>query len=54
MMVSCADSAKHVNHSNDPNLLDTPDVHTRNWIKEYHQGNNVIQNVFLANLGEMY
>ncbi|HUH96014.1 MAG TPA: SET domain-containing protein [Anaerolineales bacterium] len=50
MMVLCADNAKHVNHSDDPNLLDTPDGSQEIAAREIAAGEELTCNYFSCDL----
>jgi len=50
MMVLCADNAKHVNHSDDPNLLDTPDGSQEYAAQDIAAGEELTCNYFISDL----
>jgi len=50
MMVLCADNAKHVNHSDDPNLLDTPDGLREYAARDIAAGEELTCNYFISDL----
>lgn len=50
MMVLCADNAKHVNHSDDPNLLDTPDGSQEYAARDIAVGEELTCNYFISDL----
>ena len=50
MMVLCADNAKHVNHLDDPNLLDTPDGLREYAARDIAAGEELTCNYFISDL----
>ena len=50
MMVLCAANAKHVNHSDDPNLLDTPDGLREYAARDIAAGEELTCNYFISDL----
>jgi hypothetical protein len=50
MMILCADHAKHVNHSDDPNLLDTPDGTQEIAARDIAEGEELTCNYFASDL----
>ncbi len=50
MMILCADHAKHVNHSDDPNLLDTPDGTQEVAARDIAEGEELTCNYFASDL----
>ena len=50
MMVLCADYARHVNHSDDPNLLDTPDGLREYAARDIAAGEELTCNYFISDL----
>jgi len=50
MMVLCADHAKHVNHSDDPNLLETPDGLREYAARDIAAGEELTCNYFIPDL----
>lgn len=49
-MVLCADHAKHVNHADDPNLVDTPDGEQEIAARDIEQGEELTCNYFASDL----
>ena len=50
MMVLCADNAKHVNHSDVPNLIDTPDGLQEYAARDIAAGEELTCNYFISDL----
>ncbi len=50
MMILCADHAKHVNHSDHPNLLDTPDGMQEYAARDIETGEELTCNYFVSDL----
>lgn len=50
VMVLCADNAKHVNHSDDPNLLDTPDGLQEIAARDIRKGEELTCNYYVSDL----
>jgi SET domain-containing protein len=50
MMILCADHSKHVNHSDNPNLLDTPDGTQEVAARDILEGEELTCNYFASDL----